>query len=219
MIDFEKSVVLFQNILEGTRLSQKKPKIIYLSSAAVYGNAEILPINETIALHPISPYGYHKLLCEKLAEEYNQFYNISILVVRLFSIFGKKQKKLLIWELFQQFINDSEVIIKGTGNETRDYIYVDDLADIIHELFFVFKSGFKIINVATGVTYSIKEIVTQIKKLLNSNKEIKIKGDMIPGNPLNWEADISLLQKILGEKKQIDFYKKLEFCINEWTVE
>ena len=85
--DFSGSVLLFQSLLEGVRISEKKPLIIFPSSAAVYGNQEKLPISEIAQLNPISPYGYHKLICELLAKEYSICYDIPIIAIRLFSLF------------------------------------------------------------------------------------------------------------------------------------
>jgi UDP-glucose 4-epimerase len=217
--DFSKSVLLFQNILEGVRLSQEKPLIVYLSSAAVYGNPERLPVRETDSVNPISPYGYNKLICELLASEYAQCYSIPILAVRLFSIIGPKQKKLLVWELFRQFEDSDNVVIEGTGEESRDYIYVDDLAEVLRLMITKMDCSFKVVNVASGKDITVHEIVYLMKELLDSKKSIDFLGKSRQGHPLKWCADVGEMKRIVGDSALPDFRLRLEELLNIWKTQ
>jgi dTDP-glucose 4,6-dehydratase/UDP-glucose 4-epimerase len=76
---------------------------------------------------PISPYGYHKLAAENLCKEFNDIYNIQTLIVRIFSAYGPGLKKLLFWDLHQKSLSSDKVELFGTGEETRDFIFIDDL--------------------------------------------------------------------------------------------
>jgi UDP-glucose 4-epimerase len=214
--DFAGSVSLFHSILEGASKSGLKPLVIFPSSAAVYGNPEILPVTETAAIKPISPYGYHKVMCELLAKEYALCFNIPALVVRLFSVFGPRQKRLLLWEVFNQFINKPEVIIEGTGNESRDYIYIDDLADSLINLIPKLDNNYTVLNIASGNSVTVRELTTKIKKYLNSKKPVSFKGIMRPGDPTHWCADISLLESITGKRVFFNFDERLEASLDQW---
>ena len=85
------------------------------ASAAVYGNPSTLPVNETAELRPISPYGFHKIACELLAREAAQCFDQDVLICRFFSVFGRKQHRLLVWELYQQLVgSDDAISLDGT---------------------------------------------------------------------------------------------------------
>ena len=108
-----------------------KTKYLLLSSAAVYGNPNVFPIGENNLVAPISPYGYHKLAAENLCKEFNDIFNIQTLIVRIFSAYGPGLKKQLFWDLHQKSLKSDNVELFGTGYETRDFIFIEDLVRAI----------------------------------------------------------------------------------------
>ena len=133
--DFVDSVVAWQTLLEATRQSELKPKLFFPSSAAVFGDPDHLPVAEDAVRRPISPYGFHKLVCEQLAEEYAVLWEMPIVICRLFSVFGPRQRRLLVWELVEQILSDGPVIrLQGTGLEERDYLTASDIAKALDSL-------------------------------------------------------------------------------------
>jgi UDP-glucose 4-epimerase len=217
--DFYNSVIPFQSLLEGVRMSQCKPIIVYPSSAAVYGNPKRLPVKETDPLEPISPYGYHKVMGEKVAEEYSNLFSIPVLIIRLFSVFGPHQKKLLVWELFQKFANDQEVVLDGTGEETRDYLFIDNLTEILLTLLPKLEGNFNILNLASGTSISVKELTYKIKNLMGSEKNVVFKNKVRQGDPMFWQADISYLQKLIGNNITRKFDEALKSCLEKWSTD
>lgn len=217
--DFSNSVTLFQTVLEGVRRSNYKPRVVFLSSAAVYGNPDTLPVKETAELRPISPYGYHKVMCETLAREYSSCFSVPTLAVRLFSVFGPKQKRLLLWELFQQFYTKPEVVVEGTGNESRDYLYIDDFAELLLRVISRINDEYLQLNIASGASVTVREISMLIKKHLNSKKRIVYQGKVRAGNPSHWQADISCMQKLIGNNIDLKFDDALKFCLSKWSTE
>lgn len=216
--DFENSVLLLNSLLKGVRLSKYRPMMVFLSSAAVYGNVKKLPISEQEILKPISPYGYHKLICEILLKEYSTVFEIPVLIARLFSVFGPKQKRLLLWELYEQFQNKNKksVVLEGTGKESRDYLYIEDLAELLLKAITKSPKDFNILNFASGKSYSIKKVAYSMKKILQSQKKVVFKGKIRVGDPNKWRADISLLEDMLNEKIMTRFEQRLEQCLTEW---
>lgn len=215
--DFNSSVRLTHSLLEGVRLSGQKPLVIYLSSAAVYGNPAVLPVSEDAAIQPISPYGYHKRMCEYLAQEYALCHGIPVLVARLFSVFGPTQRRLLLWELFEKFRDAPVVTLQGTGNETRDYLYIDDVAEALIRLIPKLSEVHSVINIASGVSISVREVAEKIKSCLNSHKKIEFGCQERVGNPARWEADISRYSSIAGKQIYQDFDQMLKWTVQEWT--
>ena len=197
-LDFDLNVNVVSKVLGAIYKTNKETKFINFSSAAVYGNPTSLPITEESAEYatPISPYGVHKKISEILLKSYYNSFRIPTCSLRVFSAFGNGQKKLLMWDLFQKFSDNSKnnVELFGTGDETRDFIHIDD---IIKQLILVIGNAeFKgeAINIGNGLETNIREIAQLFKILLNSNKQIKFNNISRDGDPLNWCADISLLK-------------------------
>lgn len=215
--DYNDSVALFQRLMEATRISGERPRVIFLSSAAVYGNPTVLPVSESALLSPISPYGYHKMMGEIIAREYSACYGIPTLIVRLFSLFGPTQKRLLLWEIFEQLRYKNEVVLQGTGTETRDYIHIDDLADVLLKLLPLIDKEQLTINIASGKAVTVKKIVESIGKILMSEKPVVFEGMSRRGDPKIWQADVSLLDHLIGNK-HTDFYQRLSGTIQQWLA-
>lgn len=180
-------------LLDAIRQLQPNCRFLQLSSAAVYGNPSLLPIDESATSVPISPYGWHKYQAELLCKEYYEVYGIPTISARIFSAYGPGLKKQLFWDLYQKAKQGQEVPVYGTGNETRDFIYVSDLALALEAI--ALKGDFKgeVINVANGKQISIKEASNTFLKKLGKGNETRFNNQVKEGDPLYWEADITQL--------------------------
>lgn len=183
-------------ILDAIREYNLDCKFINLSSAAVYGNPEALPIKEAFSSHPISPYGWHKLQSELLCKEYFEQFNIATACLRIFSVYGPGLKKQLFWDLYQKAKKGSPVLLWGTGNESRDFIYIDDLIDAFECIIENAKFEADIINVATGTETPIKEVAHIFLKCIDKNIQYEFSGQVKEGDPQNWRADITQLEAL-----------------------
>jgi UDP-glucose 4-epimerase len=223
--DLRASVWTWANMLEGVRRSGLRPLILFPSSAAVYGDLTALPGRETSPVQPISPYGFHKAACEMLAREYAQCFGARIIVCRLFSVFGPAQRRLLIWELYQQLMGPvTTVWLKGTGNETRDYLSIEDVNSAFWHLVDAHVSGTdapscRVVNVASGEETNVLELAEQIRNVTAPEKQIRCRGITSPGDPQHWRADISLLRSLAPKWKPRPLSESLSACINVWDQE
>lgn len=201
--DLKTGILTWANTLEGVRRSGLKPLVVFPSSAAVYGNPARLPVSEQDAIAPISPYGFHKAAAELLAQEYAHCFGLSIIVCRLFSIFGTDQRRLLVWELFDQLAGPASTIwLHGTGTESRDYLHIDDICEALLQLcdMELDRSGsnrFMVVNVASGEETHVLDLARQVRNVAAPKKEIRCRGSQRPGDPHRWRADISLLRSLL----------------------
>ena len=191
--DFRNSVELFQTVLEGVRRSGKKPLVMYPSSAAVYGNPLQNPTSEKCPAAPISPYGYHKVICENLAERYAKIYHIPSIILRIFSVFGPGQKKLLIWELFRKFSEDKSISMAGTGEESRDYISIDVLTEMIYQMAFCDSKQFTVVNLGSGFSIKVRDIVEIFQDCFRPARQVDYGKASRPGDPLAWRSGLSCL--------------------------
>jgi dTDP-glucose 4,6-dehydratase/UDP-glucose 4-epimerase len=184
-------------VLESIRLFAPTCKYLHISSAAVYGNPVSLPVKETDPLHPLSPYGWHKLIAEHLCLEYSSVFNIRTAAVRPFSVFGPGLRKQLFWDLYQRIIAHAGAVeLWGTGNESRDFIYIDDLVRIIHIIIKGAAMKGETYNAGNGIETTIKTIAELFFRQLNVSMKPVFNGKVRPGDPLNWRADISKIKDL-----------------------
>lgn len=220
--DLRASALCWANLLEGVRRSGLKPLILFPSSAAVYGQLKSLPVKEDASVDPVSPYGFHKAMCEILGREYANCFGQRILVCRLFSLFGEHQKRLLVWELFQQFAGAENVVwLQGTGTETRDYLHAADMAAAIVALMEKRASdtsanNYHVLNVASGVETGVLDLAKQVGTLIAPQKEIRCRGVHRSGDPERWQADITRMRALLPDWKPKPLTEGLASCIAHW---
>lgn len=212
--DFELNVINVQKILVAIRDHCSNCKFINFSSAAVYGNPESLPIAENSICKPLSPYGFHKLQSELLLTEYHKFFGLRTSSLRVFSAYGPGLKKQLFWDLYEKTMKDDVVALFGTGNETRDFIYIDDLMTILDLVIENSKFEGSIYNVASNVETTISEAVQIFIEGFSSDKKVVFNGQVKIGDPNNWLADIQSLENF-GFKPQFNLYSGLKKYI-EW---
>jgi UDP-glucose 4-epimerase len=215
--DFELNVVNVQKILVAIRDYNSNCKFINFSSAAVYGNPQCLPITENSTCKPLSPYGFHKLQSELLLSEYHKFFGLNTCSLRVFSAYGSRLKKQLFWDLYQKAIQNDVVSLFGTGNETRDFIYIDDLIQILDLV--IQQSPFQgsIYNVASQEETTIAEAARIFLNEFYSEKQLVFNGEVKVGDPNNWVADIESL-KDFGFKPQFNLETGLKKYA-EWLKE
>ena len=218
--DFRGSVQTCAGVLDAVRRSGNDPLVVILSSAAVYGNPLSLPVAEDAALQPISPYGFHKTACELLAREYAECFGLRILTCRLFSVLGSAQQRLLVWELYRQFAGSEKIAwLDGTGDETRDFVYIDDLAVALLALVQKFSTSGQectLVNVASGIETSVLTLAEMIRDLVAPEKEIRCRGHLRKNDPLRWRADISRLQMHLPSWQPRPLDEGLALCVKAW---
>jgi len=188
-------------ILDGIKKYQPECKFINLSSAAVYGNPQQLPIKEDAQPNLVSPYGAHKYQSEQICQEFHDFFNLKTCSARIFSAYGEGLYKQLFWDLYKKTISDEKIVLFGSGHESRDFIYIGDLVRAIELI--LLKSDFKaeIVNIANGKEIYIKDAVSIFYGLFENKVNYKFSGTQRKGDPNNWVADISKLIGMGYEQK------------------
>jgi UDP-glucose 4-epimerase len=218
--DFADSVLAWQALLESVRRSELKPKLFLPSSAAVFGDPESLPIPEDAIRRPISPYGYHKLLCEQLAEEYTTLWEIPIVVCRLFSVFGPRQRRLLVWELVEQIFSDAPMIrLQGTGLEERDYLAVSDFAVALDALSRRPSANLlETFNIGSGASLRVVDLIDILQRLTASKKPVVRGKSGRHGDPQHWRADNRRLREALSGWSPRLIEEGLAECLAAWKA-
>jgi UDP-glucose 4-epimerase len=215
--DFYLGVLSTVELLEYLKVKGSKAKLVFPSSAAVYGACADTPIKEYDELNPISPYGYHKMIIETLLEMNSRLYGISVVIIRFFSIYGPGLRKQLLWDATTKLLStDKEAVFWGTGEETRDWIYIDDAVDLIAKISSSSKS-LLIVNGAGGLRVTVKSILAMLRQAVGVDYEIAFNGNVREGDPYYYHADISKLRELgiapkvslsEGISRYADWYKK-----------
>ncbi|MGG3887191.1 NAD-dependent epimerase/dehydratase family protein [Brevibacillus panacihumi] len=162
--DTESNVLGLVNMLNFSKKYQVS-KFIYASSAAVYGEKTELPIKETDACVPISPYGISKWVGESYCKKWQEMYGLQTLGFRFSNVYGPRQDARgeggVIATFISRIIAGQPLHVHGDGNQTRDYIYVEDVADAIFRASYSPLTG--IYNLSTGTEFRVTEIVELLK--------------------------------------------------------
>lgn len=207
--DYFLNTVNVYKMLESIKNYQSNCKFINLSSAAVYGNPESLPISENSKINPLSPYGIHKYQSEQICKEFHDFWGVPTCSLRIFSVYGIGLYKQLFYDLHTKVKNGKPFTLFGNGNESRDFINIFDLVkaiEIVSE-----KSNFngEIINIANGEEIFIKDAVSIFLNFYNEKILYSFSGEIRKGDPTNWKADISKIESF-GYKPSISIKKGLK---------
>lgn len=196
MADLDGNLHSLYQMLLALRSFVKRPKIIFYSSAAVYGNPARLPVREEDALAPISPYGVHKVMCEELCRYFNRVHGYRIRCVRIFSAYGNGIRKQILWDIYQKYQSTGKIELFGTGEETRDFIHISDILKAL-ALILDYDGPREVFNVANGEEVSIRRLAEiYAKKLGAAPGVVSFNGETKVGDPQNWRADISPLKGI-----------------------
>ena len=211
--DYYLNTVNVFKILEAIRKFQPSCKFINLSSAAVYGNPKQMPVIEDVRPDPISPYGFHKLQAEQVCKEFYDFYKIRTCSLRIFSVYGPGLKKQLFWDLYQKAQSSYNVKLFGTGDESRDFIYIADLAKAVELIINNHVFNGESVNIANGLEVRIIEAVSVFYNHFPFPVNFSFTGEIRHGDPLNWCADIRKLRSV-GYKPSVNLNDGLSNYFN-----
>lgn len=202
-----------QDILERCRFNHRQ-KIVIASSSSVYGNYDG-EMKESLRVRPYSPYAMTKVACENLADIYKQNYNMDIMCLRFFTVYGKRQRPdLLIHKAIEAAYTGESLDIWGNGEQKRDFTYIDDIIRGITLVSYHVKNcSNDIINIGSTNPVSINFVLDKIEELtekkINRFYQNKQQGDV-----KNTFANIEKL-KILGYSPKININEGLKRQI-EW---
>jgi len=202
-LSFKLNTYSVQNVIEAMRLVACR-KIIFASSATVYGNPDRNPVKETDLPNPTSIYGYHKFMGELVVRSYAKEYDIKGVILRLFNVFGGNPVRGKdVISVFLRKIKEKKPLTVYGPNKFRDFINVDEVAQIISASLLKMEEitcedPVPIINVGSGEPLKIVEIANFIEKNVTDPIEIKIIDTEDDGT--GFYADISKLVGLIRLK-------------------
>lgn len=169
-------------------------KIIYSSSAAVYGEPLYTPIDESHPLNPISPYGASKLCGEKMGFAFSNTYGLSFSALRIFNVYGPRQGKYVMHDFAKKLEKNPECLhVLGTGSQKRSFCYISDAIDAF--LLLAEKGEEEVFNLAGEDLIKIGDLARLMVSKLSPETKIRYKGESWTGDIQNLVADISKIKQ------------------------
>jgi UDP-glucose 4-epimerase len=195
--DFEANLHNTFMILEAIRCAPRSPRLVNASSAAIYGNPVRLPIRETDQTVPISPYGVSKLAAERYVSVFAEIYGLSANSVRLFSVFGPRQKKHVVYDFFRKLKDHpARLEVLGDGTQARDFAYVTDVVEGLILAATAAPGRGEAYNLASGTTSTIADLVDACCRLYGVKPKVVYTGHLRPGDADKWVVDMTKIRKI-----------------------
>jgi len=209
----------FNNVLEALRKQAFKGRLLYASSAAVYG-ADVGQEGLTEAQAPgnlVSPYAQDKFSNEMYAQLYSKLYGISAMGFRFFNVYGPRQDPAspysgVISIFMDRCFAGQDITIFGDGTQTRDFVYVADLVKVLRLALDVDDQG--VLNIGTGMSTQVTELAEKVKQVCGADIAIRYEAERA-GDIKFSLADVTKLQQTLGFVPQTSIEAGLE-GLKEW---
>jgi UDP-glucose 4-epimerase len=201
------------NLLELCRTSDIK-KFIFMSSY-VYGQPRYLPIDETHPVNPHSPYHKSKLIAEQLCKNYSLDFDLDIVTLRPFLLYGPSAKPyMFVSTVIQEIKNNGKVFLSGK-HTSRDFLFISDFLELLTTILHEFPKGYNLYNVGYGESHELEEVTQILAKLLNKKITIDYNSQVRPGDVTKMIADISKVSNAFHWKPRVGICQGLEMILEE----
>jgi len=211
LIDFETNAKGTMHVLEKAR--KDDAKLVFASSAAVYGNPRQLPTTEEYGFHPVSCYGLSKVVGEEYCGMYSDQYGLDVTIVRFANVYGLRCHGVIHDFLDKIAKNPLKLEIIGTGMQSRDFVHVSDVVDALVTVGSSESVKGATYNIGFGTTTTIIELAKLMLKILKmQNKTV------VTTTGVSWQGDINTIWfDISKAKKELNWNPKvsLEDSIKE----
>ena len=196
LYDFKSNNLVLQELLTALKETSYKKLFFYSSSIAVYGSVKLRKkVSEKYNLNPESSYGISKIMAEKQIEYFSKKTKFKSIILRLSSIYGPGLKRQIIYDIIKGVLINKKISLKGSSNDSRQFLYVEDCVKIFKSLINKKHKKFSIFNIAAGKKIKILKIVKLTKIILQKNIEIeflnKLKNPSLPAL-----SNLKLIKKI-----------------------
>ena len=191
----------------------KVRRFVFAASCSVYQEAPTAPSVETEPAHPITPYGVTKYVGELYAQVFGHVYGLENACVRYFNVFGPRQDPTsqysgVLSRFMLAILEGEPPVIYGDGEQTRDFIYIEDVVDEMLRACEASGASGKVFNGASGVRITLNEVLKQLEKITGKKIQAKYEPARTGDIRDSW-ADISLARKILGFQPRVPFEEGL----------
>jgi nucleoside-diphosphate-sugar epimerase len=197
-------------------------RVVFASSSSVYGNAPGMPRRESGSLAPLAPYAVSKLAAEQYCLVANRVYGVETVALRYFNVFGERQDPLsgyaaVIPKFIRMMLDGQRPTIFGDGETSRDFTHIENIVEANLAAAVEPAAAGRVMNVAVGTSHTLNELVTTLRRLLDSDLEPDYAAPR-PGDVPESLADVSLARELIGYEPRVGFEEGLQRTIG-WIVE
>ena len=218
LTDAETNLVGMLRVLEGAKNTKTKKLIFASSGGTIYGEPDLtkLPLNENNPWNPLSPYGVSKLAGGLYLETYSYLYGLKGTTLALANVYGPRQDphgEAGVVAIFAgKLLNGDPCTIYGTGHQTRDFVYVEDVASAF--IASIERGDGQLLNIGTGIETSIQDLYEEMASALGVESKPE-KVEERPGELERSSLDPSLAESSLGWKPETNIKDGVNFTL-EW---
>jgi len=192
-------------------------RVVLISSGAVYGDQGSQPLREDAPLNPRSPYAVSKLCAEYYVRTIGDLWNIEKVVLRVFNAYGPGQHlppshPPVIPNFLRQAVRNGTLVVHGDGNQTRDYVFVDDVVNAMVAAATAPGVNHAMINVGAGTETSARELTNLVLRVTKSNAEVVYSPRTDPGVS-RMCADLTLARERLGYRPRVSLEEGLRLTL------
>ena len=207
------------SVVVGKALEYGVERVVYISSAAVYGEPKRLPISEEHPVEPVNPYGVTKLAGEHLVRVMCELTRKPYVVLRLFNVYGPRQNPSyagVVVKTLERIAAEKPPVVYGDGMQTRDMVYVGDVVEAIEK---AIETQYvdEVYNIGSGEPVRIRDLINLILELTGKEELKPVHAPPRPGDIRHSYADISKARKMLGFKPKTSLREGLAKTI-EWYM-
>lgn len=211
------NITATKNVLEAMRLNNVH-KMLFASSSSIYGNNPQVPWSESLNVdNPISPYAFSKKACELLNYTYHHLYQLDILNLRFFTVFGPRQRPDLAIHKFVRLIeNGEQITMFGDGQTSRDYTFVSDTCNgILSAMNYLLETDgvYNTINLGNNHPVQLRHLIQMLGEATGTTPDIQ-QLPMQPGDVNTTYADITKAQKLIGYRPKVKMEEGLQAFVN-----
>jgi UDP-glucose 4-epimerase len=215
--DFLKTVYSSVQLLDHVRRYWPEAEIVYVSSAAIYGEAEHKKASHDLTCLPISPYGVHKKQVESLLIDHARMYKTRATIVRAFSVYGPGLQKQLLWDAMEK-TRRGEFTFFGSGSELRDWVYASDMVTCLLKASQHSDVTVPVMNGGTGKAVPVRDVLAELFRIAKLDRAPVFLGRPKEGDPDRLVAEdtaAELLGPIFetplaeGLRAYVDWYQSL----------
>jgi len=173
-------------------------RVVNASSSSVYGKPEYLPYDEAHPTTPVSPYGVSKLAAEYYTRVFNEIYGLPTVSLRYFTVYGPRMRpNMAISNFVSRCRNGEPPVVYGTGEQTRDFTYIDDVVEANRTLLTTDSADGEVLNVGSTDTIDIYTLAETIRDEIDPSLSITY-DDRQAGDAEHTHADVSKAETTIG---------------------
>lgn len=206
------------NVLKAS-LDAGVKKVINASSSSVYGKVKYLPFDEQHPTEPVSPYGVSKLAAEHYCRVFYEVYGLPTTSLRYFTVYGPRMRPDLAISIFtRKMLANEPITVFGDGEQTRDFTYIEDVAEANKRLLNNKLTDGKVLNIGGGNRISVNNLIDNLRSITGSTSEV-INAGKQKGDTEDTLADVDLGNEMIGYKPLFDINRGLNKFVDWFSIE